>query len=108
MAFIDNFDLNTTATIKRITYVSDGMGGNIQTTSTVEKITCAFWQTGSYEKFHGDRVHNPGSYTLVCNPSTKYLASDKVIIRSSTYTINQPDNVLDNNDVMIIGCELAG
>jgi hypothetical protein len=108
MGFIDHFDLKTTAYVKRIAYVSDGMGGNTQTTSTVDIIKCAFWLTGSYEKYISDRTHNPGTYTLVCAPSTKYLASDKVIIRNSTYTINQPDNVLQNDDVMVIGLELKG
>lgn len=108
MSWLDNFNLNTVAYIKRVIYVSDGMGGNTKTTSTVDTIKCAFWQTGSYEKFKSDRTHNPGSYTLVCKPSTKYLASDKVIIKNSTYTMNQPDNIMYNDDVMLIGCELEG
>lgn len=108
MAFIDNFDLNTTASIKRITYVSDGMGGQTKTTSTVETIECAFWMTGSNERYVSDRTHNPGSYTLVCSPSTKYLASDKVIVKGSTYMMSQPDNILDMDDVMVIYCELSG
>ncbi len=108
MAYLDNFDLNTTASFKHITYVSDGMGGQIKTTFIVDTIKCAFWMTGSYEKYQSDRTHNSGSYTLVCKPSTKYLASDKVVIKNSTYSISQPDNVLDQDDVMVIYCNLEG
>lgn len=108
MAYLDNFELNTDAVVKRITYVSDGMGGQTKTTSAIDTIKCAFFMTGSNERDISDRTHNPGSYTLVCTPSTKYLASDKVVIKGSTFTISQPDNILDMDDVMVVYCYLQG
>ena len=105
--FIDNFDLNTKATVKRITSVSDGMGGYTETTTTVANLKGAFWQNSAAEQLLSDKVSNVSGWSFACKPNDSILASDLIVIANDTYRVDKPNNVLAENEIMVIGLNLV-
>ena len=100
--WIDNFDLNYTCSIIRPVFVSDGYGGlTTSNTTIVSNKKCAYWQESGSEIVIGDRVQHPVRAKLAIEPDTGYLSTDKVIISGSTYTLGNPDNVNNEDAIMI-------
>jgi hypothetical protein len=105
--WIDNFDLNSTASIYSRTYVKDGMGGGSYTETLRATIQCAIWQASASEQFVADRLNDTSTHKLACAPNTSFQADDIVKVNSQTYKVTRPDDVLDYGDLMVIGLELV-
>jgi head-tail adaptor len=108
MAWIDNFDLNSTATIYARTKTNDGMGGYTYTNTSRGSIKCAIWQLSAAEKIQGDRVKNHNTHKLVCDPNNNFQADDYIVVGSDTFKISTPNDILRIGDIMTIDMELAG
>lgn len=106
--WLDNFDLNKTAIITRKTITNDGMGGVMETTSTIATVPCAVWQQGASEQIANDRIKNPSTHTIVIKPLSTIRADDTITIGTDVFRIVRPDNVLGYDDIMVIGAELNG
>lgn len=107
MAWMDNFDRLSTASIYR--RAESNVYGEVTYTNTLlATIKCAVWQNSASERFVSDRIHNPSAYTLACDPSTAFQADDICVIGNDTYDMHQPDNILGYDDIMTIGLELKG
>lgn len=106
MSWIENFDLNYTASFYRKTLTNDGMGSFTETNTLIKSVPCALWQGSAGEQFYSDRIHNDSTHTLACEPFTGLDGDDFVVIGSNTYKIDSPDNILGENNLMTIGLTL--
>lgn len=107
MAYIDNFDLNSTAENYAITIANNGRGAVTKTTALVSSFKCAFWQSGSNESYISDRLKNLASYTLACAPRSDIGLANIIKINNIKYRVTIPDDILDYGEIMIVGCEKA-
>lgn len=107
MAWIDNFDLNSTATIYQITNTSDGKGEITKARTSRGTISCAVWQAGANETILGDKIKNISTHVLACEPDSAFISADEIDIGSDTYKVHRPDDILAEDNLMIIGLELV-
>ena len=108
MEYVNNFDLNFTASLYHVTETPDGYGGIAKTRTLYAVIKCAFWQQSAGEQLISDRIHNPSTHTIFIKPRTDILATDEIIIDGVTYTIDRPDNIMGTNEAMTIGLTQNG
>jgi len=107
--YLNLFDLNHRATIKRVVYTNDSYCRvTTSTTTLVSNEPCAVWQGSGPEIVIGDRVHNPINYTMAIKPNTAYSATDKITfthLPGKTFTCGNPDNVANESAIMIFNLE---
>jgi hypothetical protein len=107
MAWIDNFDLNFTASIYSRTWTPNGMGGGSYTEALRATISCAIWQNSANEQFIADRLKDKSTHTLACAPNSNFAADDIIKVGGITYKITRPNDILGEGDLMTIGLELV-
>jgi hypothetical protein len=105
--YLNSFNLNQNATIKRRTVANDGFGTMTATTATIGTVKCAIWLNSGNRSKQSDRLTYTGSHTLACAPSTKYLATDYVVNIGTTYKALYVDNVSAEGEILFIGMEMS-
>ena len=104
--YLEDFDLNHECKIIRVSHGTDSYCNKTTVETTiVSNEPCAVWQSAGNEVVIGDRVHNPINYVMAIKPSTGYAATDKVIVNGSTFTVGNPHNVANEDDIMIFNLE---
>ncbi len=107
MEWMDNFDLNTTATIYSRVYVKDGSGDGSYTNTLIATIVGALWQKSAAERFLSDRISNTSSHVFACKPNSNFTGDSIVIIGGVTYKVSTPDDILHRDEIMTIGLEVT-
>lgn len=103
MKYTDYFDdeFVKTIVVVRKTLVSDGMGGQTVTESTVVTFTGALWQNSANEVLASDRLGDVSTHTIAATPSdvSSVLASDVAVVDGKEYKITRVDDVLNLDDI---------
>ncbi|MFA5750384.1 MAG: hypothetical protein WC895_04135 [Candidatus Shapirobacteria bacterium] len=117
MALRDHLNLVSAVSVIKSISTNDGMGGFTSTASTTILSLAALWQNSSVNRFVSDRYEKNSTHQLVFeygaytfnNGST--LASTETMIETVSYdsktykTVGYADNVMDLNEIVIIGLE---
>ena len=111
MSFIDYFSdlMQETITIERLTNVSDAMGGQTATASTVTTFSGGIWQNTEIETIREGRRTEVSTHTIAAPPTTGVLSilpSDIAVIGSDRYTINRVNDIIQQGEAVTIEAQL--
>lgn len=81
----------TSATIRRKTRVSDGMGGQTETWADVATVRCRYAPGGGKagEQITADRLENASQWTIAFAGAPDVRDADRVVIGSRTFEVNK-------------------
>ena len=85
----------------------DGMGGTTVATTIIGLPKAALWSPGQSRPYISDKMAKSSSHVLVTLPSYySFNATDaQVTFNSETYTITGYDNVMNLDEIMVIGLD---
>jgi hypothetical protein len=107
MEWMDNFDLNTTATVYSRSYTKDGKGGGSYINTLIATVTGALWQRSAANQYLSARISNTSTHVFACKPNSNFTGSSIVIIDGVTYKVTKPDDILSRDEMMTIGLEVT-
>lgn len=99
--------VNSTVSIINVVETPDGMGG-FSTTSVITGLPkAAIWSPGQSQRYISDKMAKSSSHILVTLPSYyAFSNTDKSITyNSETYKITGFDNVMELDEIMVVGLE---
>ena len=107
MAYSDYFDFHTEIKGITITIANNGMGGVTRTSSTHSTVQGAFWQQSAGETFVNGKLSNQSGYFIAIKPSTKFQKDDIIKIGSQRYSVSEPDDILQRDELQVIRLEVV-
>lgn len=98
---------NSSVTIIRKVKSSDGMGGVTTTTTITGLPKAVIWSPSQSENYMSDKMAKVSSHVLVTLPSYYSFATTDLEVQynSETYRITGSDNVMNLNEIEVVGLE---
>ena len=97
-------------TVLRETSVNDSYGDVTASTTSTAITEAALWQISGNESYISGSLREKSTHILVCDPdsySWDVTLDRKIVHDSSTYRITgKPENVMNKDDILVVGLEL--